>query len=103
MEQLSMMPPTSESEAKDLERRVMAVKERAKQKRKWENSFQRWSNEISQDGTTPLGCCGFGGICDYCENNDVGRPCVRALNAKAREMKISIDYNDTDFAKWFYL
>ena len=31
----------------------------------WENAFQRWSNKESQDGTSPLGCCGYGGICDY--------------------------------------
>lgn len=74
-----------------------------KMKRNWENAFQRWSNKHSQDGTTPLGCCGYGGICDYCEDNHIGRPCVRALNAKAREKRIDIDYNDRNFERWFYL
>ena len=74
-----------------------------KAKRAWENAFQRWSNKVSQEGNTPLGCCGYGSICDYCKDNHIGRPCVRALNAKAREKRIEIDYNDRDFEKWFYL
>ena len=74
-----------------------------KMKRNWENAFQRWSNKASQDGTSPDGCCGYGGICDYCTDNDKGRPCVRALNAKAREKRIEIDYTNRDFERWFYL
>lgn len=74
-----------------------------KAKRAWENAFQRWSDKESQDGTSPLGCCGYGGICDYCTDNHIGRPCVRALNAKAREKRIEIDYNDRDFERWWYL
>ena len=74
-----------------------------KMKRNWENAFQRWSNKQSQDGSSPLGCCGYGSICDYCEDNHIGRPCVRALNAKAREKRIEIDYSDRDFERWFYL
>lgn len=74
-----------------------------KERRAWENAFQRWSDKASQDGTTPLGVCGYGSICDYCEDNHIGRPCVRALNAKAREKRIEIDYNDRDFERWFYL
>ena len=39
---------------------------------------------------------------DYCENNDYGRPCVRALNAMCRERKIKLDYLNYDFKKvWF--
>lgn len=68
-------------------------------KRNWENAFQRWSNKISQDGTNSYGCCGFGVICDYCEDNSYGRPCVRALNAWAREKRKTIDYTDRDFEK----
>lgn len=30
-----------------------------KERRAWENAFQRWSNEAAQDGTTQLGCCGY--------------------------------------------
>lgn len=72
-----------------------------KRRRAWENAFQRWSNEISQDGSTPLGKCGFGNICDYCTDNDKGRPCVRALNAMCREKRIEIDYSDRNFKRWF--
>ena len=54
-----------------------------------------------QDGTSPLGCCGYGEICDYCTDNDKGRPCVRALNAMCREKRIEIDYSDMNFERWF--
>lgn len=67
----------------------------------WENAFQRWSDRNSQDGTTALGCCGYGRICDYCTDNDKGRPCVRALNAMVREKRLVIDYDDRDFERWF--
>lgn len=70
-------------------------------RRAWENAFQRWSDKQSQDGTTPLGCCGYGRICDYCTESDKGRPCVRALNAMAKEKHIEIDYSDRNFEKWF--
>ena len=30
-----------------------------KEKRNWENAFQRWSDKVSQDGTNPMGICGF--------------------------------------------
>lgn len=72
-----------------------------KERRSWENAFQRWSDKHSQDGTTPLGCCGYGEICDYCADNDKGRPCVRALNAMCREKHIKIDYSDRNFERWF--
>lgn len=74
-----------------------------KARRAWENAFQRWSDKQSQDGTTPFGCCGHGSICDYCTDVDKGRPCVRALNEKARIKRITIDYNDRDFERWFDL
>ena len=72
-----------------------------KERRAWENAFQRWSDQKSQDGTSPLGCCGYGQICDYCTDNDKGRPCVRALNAMCREKRIEIDYSNRDFERWF--
>lgn len=79
------------------------VKRKSKDKKRlaWENAFQRWSDKNSQDGTTPLGCCGYGRICDYCTNSDKGRPCVRALNAMVREKRLVIDYNDRNFERWF--
>lgn len=64
-----------------------------KLKRKWENAFQKRSDREAQDGTTPLGKCGYGLICDYCTENDKGRPCVRALNSMLREKGGKIDYN----------
>lgn len=68
-----------------------------KLKRNWENAFQRWCDKQRQDGTTSLGKCGYGYMCDWCDADGGGRPCVRALNAMCREEKISIDYNDRDF------
>ena len=66
-------------------------------KRRWENAFQKWSNEQSQDGYTPYGCCGYGVICDWCEDNTYGRPCVRALNKMCREKGIYLNYTNQNF------
>lgn len=64
-------------------------------KPKWENAFQKWSDEKALDGSTPIGCCGYGVICDYCTGNDYGRPCVRALNRMCRERgEPVINYSD---------
>ena len=68
-----------------------------KAKRRWENGFQRWSNEMFNDGSTPLGKCGYGEICHYCEDYSYGRPCVRALNRMCREKGITIDYENTKY------
>lgn len=68
-------------------------------KRAWENAFQRWCDEISQDGYSSLGCCGWGDICDYCKDNYYGRPCVRALNEYCKAKNKRIDYNNRDFIK----
>ena len=69
-----------------------------KLKRRWENGFQRWSNKMSQSKIDqPLGCCGCGSMCDYCEDNTFGRPCVRALNEMCRRKKITIDYAKTSY------
>lgn len=68
-----------------------------KLRRKWENGFQRWSNKALLDGGTPNGACGYGSMCDYCEDNSRGRPCVRALNAMIREKRLSIDYEKTTY------
>lgn len=67
-----------------------------KLKRKWENAFQKWSNREAQNPTTSLGKCGCGLICDYCTDNDIGRPCVRALNCMLRETGGKIDYSKID-------
>lgn len=64
-----------------------------KLKRKWENAFQKWSNREAQNPTTSLGKCGCGLICDYCTDNDIGRPCVKALNSMLREKGGKIDYS----------
>ena len=69
--------------------------EKAKQKRKWENAFQKWSdNNGMSDGAESWGACGYGSMCDYCKDNSYGRPCVRALNAMLRETGKHIDYTD---------
>lgn len=70
-------------------------------KRNWENAFQRWSdkNGMDGDGTDSYGNCGFGAMCDYCEDNSYGRPCVRALNAWLRDKHKRINYSERDFKK----
>lgn len=68
-----------------------------KQKRRWENGFQRWSNKQSQDGLTYYGKCGYGSMCDYCLDVGKGRPCVRALNEMCRDREITIDYNNRNY------
>lgn len=72
-----------------------------RKKRKWENAFQKWSDEQSQDGLTAYGICGYGDICDWCEDNSYGRPCVRALNTMCREKGISLNYEDYNFEEIF--
>lgn len=42
-----------------------------KQRRAWEDAFQRWSDKLSQDGNTHLGKCGYGQMCDYCANKTI--------------------------------
>ena len=100
-EQISMLPLFQEGEdADDIVRQVNLALEYDKKKRKWENAFQRWSNEqFIGDGINDYGCCGYGSMCDWCTDNSYGRPCVRALNAMCREKRIKIDYTDFDFVK----
>ena len=68
-----------------------------KQKRNWEDRFQRWSDKMADVGTTPEGKCGYGSMCDNCEDNTYGRPCVRALNDMCRAKNIKIDYEKQTF------
>ena len=68
-------------------------------KRRWENAFQKWSDSQWEDDYTSLGKCGCGSMCEWCEDNSYGRPCVRALNAMLRENGTSIDYDDYNFEK----
>lgn len=67
-----------------------------KQKRNWGNAFQMWSNRESWL-TDSYGKCGCGIMCDYCEDNSYGHPCVRALNEMCREKRIKIDYSKREF------
>ncbi len=67
-----------------------------KQKRNWENAFQRWSNK-EFGRTNSYGKCGYGIMCDYCEVNPYGRPCIRALNKMCRDKRIKIDYSKRNF------
>ena len=68
-----------------------------KAKRNWENAFQKWSDKQEMDGSHAYGKCGFGSMCDYCDDNTYGRPCVRALNNMCREKHIFIDYEYRNF------
>lgn len=70
-----------------------------KEKRNWENAFQNWSNKqgFKDIITEPYGVCGYGSMCDYCEDNTYGRPCVRALNEMCRKENIKIDYSKQNF------
>lgn len=68
-----------------------------KVKRNWENRFQRWSNKQFHEGQVSYGACGYGSMCDYCEDNSYGRPCVRALNEMLREKGIVLDYEKIKF------
>lgn len=63
-----------------------------KVKWKWENGFQRWCDRHSAG-------CGFGSMCDYCDDNTYGRPCVRSLNAMVREKRLKIDYEKTGYVE----
>ena len=91
----------SDKEIAEMERQANVLMEYAKEKRNWENAFQRWSDKhgIDEDSWENYGCCGYGSMCDWCEDNSYGRPCVRALNAMCREKHISINYDDYDFEK----
>lgn len=70
-------------------------------KRRWENAFQKWSDKNGMDlnNTTSYGCCGYGSMCDWCDDNSYGRPCVRALNKMCREKNLMINYSNYDFKK----
>ena len=68
-----------------------------KAKRNWGNRFQRWSNKQFQEGHQGYGACGYSSMCDYCEDNTKGRPCVRALNEYLRNMDKKIDYEKLSF------
>lgn len=65
---------------------------------KWERAFQKWCDEKSQEYATDLGKCGYGVFCDCCDGCYNGKPCVRSLNAYARERGLRIDYENADFA-----
>lgn len=102
MKQLSFsFFPFNGEDVEDLKRQVSKFHEYDKTKRNWENAFQRWSNEQAMDGTNSHGICGYGSMCDWCEDNTYGRPCVRALNAMLREKGQTVDYLNRDFeAVW---
>ena len=101
-EQISMLyvkGTFTDEELKEMERQANVLFDYKKKKRNWENHFQKWSDENAQEGYMSYGSCGYGSMCDWCEDNSYGRPCVRALNAMCREKNISIDYDDRDFEK----
>ena len=91
----------TEEEIAELERQAEIFADYAKKKRRWENAFQKWSDEhgMQETCTESWGACGYGSMCDWCEDNSYGRPCVRALNDMLREKNKKVDYDDTDFVK----
>lgn len=102
MNNICAIPPLFEGEnVEELHEQVDQFQKYSKQKRNWENAFQNWSNRMALDDnyTGSLGVCGWGAICDYCEDNSYGRPCVRALNAWCRAKGKRIDYTERDFEK----
>ena len=102
-EQLSIQAFLFDDEdTEDLMQQVTAFKEYERQRRAWEYAFQKWSDEQGQDGSNSQGCCGYGAMCDYCEDNTYGRPCVRALNAMLRASGKTIDYTKRDFKSIWY-
>lgn len=98
-EQIDMLYLLDKEDAKDLKKQAEIFKAYISKKRKWEDAFQKWSDRhgIDADNTKSWGCCGYGSMCDWCEDNTYGRPCVRALNAMCRERMISINYDSYDF------
>lgn len=88
-EQLSFLPRTQNENRKQYKN----------WKRNWENAFQKWSDKCSQDGRTSYGKCGYGSMCDWCDDPSCGRPCVRALNAMRREKGIKLSYADFNFER----
>ena len=68
-----------------------------RRKRNWENAFQSWSNKKMNDGTESYGNCGFGFMCDYCEDVEKGKPCVRALNKLLKDKDLKLDYSNRNF------
>ena len=63
--------------------------------------FQEWSNKQFYDEGTPLGKCGYGHICDYCEDNSYGNPCSRALAKCAKDQGVDFDYTREDYETIF--
>ena len=58
----------------------------------WEHAFHRWSTKEYENESTHYAMCGYGAICDFCEDNSYGRPCVRALNEYCKSRMKSINY-----------
>ena len=91
----------SDKEVAEVERQANALMDYVKEKRNWENAFQKWSDNhgMQEDCVESWGACGYGSMCDWCEDNSYGRPCVRALNAMCREKGMTTDDEDMDFSK----
>ena len=68
-----------------------------KAKRRWERAFQSWSDDIAQNPVTPLGKCGYGEICDHCEDSSFKNPCVKALHNFQKATHYIVDYENKDY------
>ena len=72
-----------------------------KQRTNFNIKFQEWSNKQFFDDGSPLGKCGYGYICDYCEDNTWGNPCARALAKCAKDEGVDFDYSREDYETIF--
>ena len=102
IEQLKLLLYEANEDLDDLNRQIEKYKQYANEKRTWENAFQKWSDKHAQDGGDSRGICGYGSMCDWCEDNAYGRPCVRALNSMLRDKGERLDYSIRDYdAIWY--
>lgn len=100
--QISILDLMEGEDIKGLREQAEILSRYVKEKRNWENAFQRWSDSQSHDSLTSIGVCGYGAMCDYCEDNSYGRPCIRALNELCRTRGITINYSKRDFEEIWY-
>lgn len=89
--------PCGDEDVDDLKRQALLMQEHKRKRKAWEAAFQRWSDKQMFDETTSYGKCGYGAMCDWCNDSGKGRACVRALNAMCREKNVTIDYDNRNF------
>lgn len=82
----------------------IAIKQikRDKAREKWNRGFQKWSDKMVQIEAIPDGKCGCGYICDYCDDNSKGRPCVRAVNNMLIAQQRHLNYESLSYEEVFF-